>query len=755
MNSVMEGIMVDTTCARRGRGSWTVTLVILVTLWYTNQRVAYMSDHLDSPTVIADPSADIGDIYGWMSADGRRVNLLMDIVGARFSDKLQYVFHVDSGARFGATTASTSIVCQFDAAGIADCWAGKADHVRGDVSAPAGLEGEHHRFRVFAGLRDDPFFNNVKGTRSALNLAGSKLDHAIDFGLDDAGCPGFDRATSSEILDRWKHTDGGPATDFLAGWKTNALVVSIDRSLVSSGGSLLAVWGAVVKSGEQIERVGRPLTKNALIGPLAPGAESDKRKEEYNRTAPENWQQFAPDLARTLALYDGFDGTCGNTWLARKADGKQRYQRLAKVLADDRLWINSAARVCNQFMAVELSALGTPGAAGAAAAKNDCGGRTLDSDAVDVLRSLWANGTTRGVDDGVDRDSQTNSRTEFPFLAAPATTATATNASANTNGSTSIAIDNLDFQIAQPRDASSEADLTDLLLMRARFLGDYEALDRAGALTESRSATAADLLRRARVRSAMHRFAEALQDLDAAERSGASRDQSSGVRASILVATGHAQEAIPQLERELQRKPGYGSRSALAVAYAATGRYDEADRLYAAALADLDTTSPFPYAWIYFARGLMWTEQAGDAVRGEAMYARALTYLPQFAQANVHLAEIEARRGDLAPAITRLERVVTATQEPEPEALSLLGELHVRTGETDRGECEILLARQRYDALLARHPLAFADHAAEFYLGPGADVRRAWDLALTNLANRQTDRAYLLAIKAAFATGLL
>jgi len=49
--------------------------------------------------------------------------------------------------------------------------------------------------------------------------------------------------------------------------------------------------------------------------------------------------------------------------------------------------------------------------------------------------------------------------------------------------------------------------------------------------------------------------------------------------------------------------------------------------------------------------------------------------------------------------------------------------------------------------------LAFADHGAEFYLGSGADPERAWVLAQQNLANRQTPRAAVLAIKAAEASG--
>jgi len=58
---------------------------------------SHASDHLDTPTVIADPRADIGDLYAWTSSTGRQLNLAMTIVGHTFSDKLDYVFHVDSG----------------------------------------------------------------------------------------------------------------------------------------------------------------------------------------------------------------------------------------------------------------------------------------------------------------------------------------------------------------------------------------------------------------------------------------------------------------------------------------------------------------------------------------------------------------------------------------------------------------------------------------------------------------------------------
>jgi len=167
--------------------------------------------------------------------------------------------------------------------------------------------------------------------------------------------------------------------------------------------------------GAPLDRVGRPLTGNALIGPLAPDDVSDRRKEAYNRAAPADWSQFSADIQLTLGLYDGFDGTCGNQWAADgDAERPMRYRVLAKALADDRLWIDSKSTVCTQYLAVELAELATPGSP-----SGDCGGRTPNYDAIDVLRSLLILGTTAGVDDGVERDDRIHSTIEFPYLGAP------------------------------------------------------------------------------------------------------------------------------------------------------------------------------------------------------------------------------------------------------------------------------------------------------------------------------------------------
>jgi hypothetical protein len=392
-------------------------LVIVVLLAGVNlvggARASRASDHLDTPTVIGNPQADIGDVYAWTSANGRQLNLVMDIVGRTFSDKLQYAFHVDSGKKFGKTTATTSIVCRFPARNSVECRVADADYASGDASGAEGLQGRKHRFRVFAGLRDDPFFNNVKGTRAAYQAAIAAIQNGA--GIDAGGCPSFAQKTSQAILHQWRHTDGGPPTNLLAGWTASSIVIAIDLDVVTKGGKVLAVWSTTSTPDKQLNRVGRPLTKNALLGLFAPDDVGDQLKEQYNAATPATSARFIPEIEKGLALYDAFDGECGNQLLAdREAVPSMRYRALAAVLADDRLWVNGASSVCTQLFAVELANL-----ARQSALKDDCGGRTPNYNAANVWRSLLVEGTTVGVDDGLDHDEGGHSAMMFPFLAAP------------------------------------------------------------------------------------------------------------------------------------------------------------------------------------------------------------------------------------------------------------------------------------------------------------------------------------------------
>ena len=57
-------------------------------------------------------------------------------------------------------------------------------------------------------------------------------------------------------------------------------------------------------------------------------------------------------------------------------------------------------------------------------------------------------------------------------------------------------------------------------------------------------------------------------------------------------------------------------------------------------------------------------------------------------------------------------------------------------------------AAARYDELIASHPEAFADHAAEFWLAAGADQDKALGLAKMNVEVRNTPSARRLLARA-------
>lgn len=359
-------------------------------------RSAHASDHLDTPTVAMNPRADIGDLYAWTSADGAQLNLVMTLVGQSFSDAVEYAFYIESGKTLGATTSTSVIRCKFS----------------DDQQAACRVDGSERPLRVFAGQRDDPFFNNVRGTRAAYQRAAAALEDGAP--ADAAGCPSFDAATTEAIQYEWRHTDGGAARDFLAGWSPASLVVAVDLDLVTKGGAMLGVWAQTSSHDGPLDRMGRPLTGNALLGTLATAIVSDKLKEDYNHATATTAARFAQEMEKALGLYDGFDGKCGNQLLAGKSASAGRYRQLATLLADDRLWINSASKVCTHFFAVELAQL-----TGQHAFANDCGGRSPTYSAANIYRSLLATGKPEGIDDGLTRDEHDHSSSAFPFLAAP------------------------------------------------------------------------------------------------------------------------------------------------------------------------------------------------------------------------------------------------------------------------------------------------------------------------------------------------
>jgi len=145
---------------------------------------------------------------------------------------------------------------------------------------------------VFAGKRDDPFFNNVRGTRAAYQRAAAAVRNGA--ATDAAGCPSFDAQTTAAILSEWRHTDGGDAKDFLEGWTPASLVVSIDIDRVAKQGPILGVWATTSSAVGQLDRVGRPDVPAGIIGDPVRHSLSDLQDLTHISGVFEDSAQTAP-----------------------------------------------------------------------------------------------------------------------------------------------------------------------------------------------------------------------------------------------------------------------------------------------------------------------------------------------------------------------------------------------------------------------------------------------------------------------------
>ena len=317
-----------------------------------------------------------------------------------------------------------------------------------------------------------------------------------------------------------------------------------------------------------------------------------------------------------------------------------------------------------------------------------------------------------------------------------------------------LAADNLDAEIAglerllggrPPGDPLGDR-LLGLYLSRTQFFGRYSDFDRAEKLASVEGNGESDL-RRARWLSAVHRFAEA--DALLAAHSASPNAELAAVREAVALATDRDLLALKESRQAAaERHPSYATLSGLAAIQATLGEFDAADASYRQAARHYHDVSPFPLAWLFFQRGVLWAEMANRPERSRQLYQEAVRLLPGYVVANVHLAELEWQEGDTAAAIARLRALAGRTEDPEPAGL--LGEILLSLGDAE-GQVFLERARARYDALLSTHPAAFADHASEFFAGPGGDPGRGLTLALANLATRPTPRAYLVALEATVA----
>jgi hypothetical protein len=368
-----------------------------------------MSDHFSGPRAIADPAADIADLYVFPSPErpGRLV-LVMTVFpaampGALFSDAVAYRFRLrpvtltDTGARpvFEVGQTEYAFTCTFAIPVKQDnneawiqtgtCTTPAGEVISFRVNDERGTEAKG--LRVFAGLRLDPFFIDLPGVQATEKL------RRLAF-----------QAQGNNVLQG-----------------QNVLSVVIEAEVAAlfgaESGPLFAVAGETVTSGKvpiRLERIGRPEIKNVVMS----SKEFDtvnrdlEIRDLYNQEDPFHLARpyagaYRARLNANLAFYDSLDDK--TDW---PLDEHGNHPLTELLLADFLVVDVSKPYVEESCFEIERALLH-------GVAPKTCGGRSLNDDIVDSLYTLMVNGGNGPrVRDGVDQATQPASQV-FPYLVSP------------------------------------------------------------------------------------------------------------------------------------------------------------------------------------------------------------------------------------------------------------------------------------------------------------------------------------------------
>jgi hypothetical protein len=364
-----------------------------------------VSHHISGPRAVAEPIADITDLYAFPSPDrpGHLVLVLNTLpfapAAARFSDALLYRFRLrelspseqEGGSPFTPATERDIVVdCVFSTpepdgdGGEQHCTCtlptGDTMSVRVGDDRAAG-----NGTRLFAGPRWDPFF------------------------LD---APAMLKTIATETL---AFTD--PGAIYLDGKNVLGLVVEIDCARVLGDLGLVGVAAETLTRGKlnvRLESAGRPEVPNMMLGPT----QFDRVNRDLEIRDLYNMDDafhpahvyegaYRARLNANLAFWDGLDGAVD--WPLDEHGAHP----LTELMLADFLVLDVTKPYVEQgsFLEIEL-------AAREGRAHETCGGRALNDDVMDTLFTLLINaGRGPVISDGVDQATRPASQT-FPYLAA-------------------------------------------------------------------------------------------------------------------------------------------------------------------------------------------------------------------------------------------------------------------------------------------------------------------------------------------------
>src|ERR671916_205377 len=365
-----------------------------------------MSDHISGPRALADPIADITDVYAFPSPEREGQLVLVQNTlpfaqpSALFSDGLVYRFRLRPlSARAPRDSAPFAVAEEefvFDCV-FSDPAAGDGEREQeGACTTPAGdtvtfrlndeQGGSGQGLRVFAGPRWDPFIMDAPAALKT--IATGKL----------------------------AFTD--PSAIYMDGKNVLSLVVEVDCAQLLKDVDLVGVVAETLTRGRlavRIERVGRPEVKNMMLAP--------KQFDRVNRDLEirdlynledafhlgSSYQgAYRARLNANLAFWDGLDGR--TDW---PADENGDHPLTDLVLADHLVVdLTKPYAEHGSFLEIELAAL-------AGKLHETCGGRAPNDDVIDRLFTTLVNaGNGPVIRDGVDQATRPATRI-FPYLAPP------------------------------------------------------------------------------------------------------------------------------------------------------------------------------------------------------------------------------------------------------------------------------------------------------------------------------------------------
>ena len=171
------------------------------------------------------------------------------------------------------------------------------------------------------------------------------------------------------------------------------------------------------------------------------------------------------------------------------------------------------------------------------------------------------------------------------------------------------------------------------LVKRARFLGTVDDYDRALAVAShmvenQRAIKGPNLLKRAKVYAALHRWEDARADIQESLKYRVAQRAVDSQLATIDLAQGKTERALAFRRNWVERKPDYINLASLGVVLMEMGEFEEADRRFNQALNVWNKSYPFDLAWILFQKGRM-REAQDQKAEARKLYQLAYERFPQ------------------------------------------------------------------------------------------------------------------------------